>query len=250
MMNNTWLLIIGLCAPFLATSLGASTVLFFKKINSKIEKIALGISGGIMLSASFLSLIFPSMELCEQQNKPAYIYVTVGLLAGLLFLFLTDVLLAKKAGKQNKFMLVTAITLHNFPEGMIIGLSLGLAIFSPSIVSSASALTLALGIAIQNIPEGSAVSMPLMAKGTSKKKAFWIGVLSGIVEPIGSVLAILLVEFVSSILPFLLCFSAGTMLFVTTKELIPESQQSDQPVGLISFFAGFLLMLVLDIALG
>ena len=244
-MNNTWLLIIGLCAPFLATSLGAATVLFFKKINSKIEKIALGISGGIMLSASFLSLIFPSMELCEQQNKPAYIYVTVGL-----FLFLTDVLLAKKAGKQNKFMLVTAITLHNFPEGMIIGLSLGLAIFSPSIVSSASALTLALGIAIQNIPEGSAVSMPLMAKGTSKKKAFWIGVLSGIVEPIGSVLAILLVEFVSSILPFLLCFSAGTMLFVTTKELIPESQQSDQPVGLISFFAGFLLMLVLDIALG
>lgn len=210
----------------------------------------LGLSGGIMLAASFMSLIFPSIQLCQEKNLPAFLYVTIGILCGLLFLFFTDMIMSKKSGKHNKFLLVTAITLHNFPEGMIIGLSLGLAIFSPDVVSAASALTLAIGIAIQNIPEGSAVSMPLMAKGTSKTKSFWIGVLSGIVEPIGSIIAILLVEFVSSILPFLLCFSAGTMLFVTIKELIPESQQSDQPIGFVAFFVGFLFMLVLDIALG
>lgn len=250
-MNNVLWTILGVSLPFISTTLGASFVLFFKNTNQKFQNIALSVSAGIMMAGAFFSLILPAIEMSENQNIPSYLSVGLGIITGAIFLFIAEFVIHKKCkNKNNNFLLVSAITLHNIPEGMVVGLSFGLFLLSPSAITLSSALSLSIAMSIQNIPEGSSVSMPLRAKGYSRKKSFFYGMLSGIVEPIGAIVSILLVEVISSILPLLLAFSAGCMIFVVVKELIPESQSSNQSLSTTFFFVGFIIMLVLDTALG
>ena len=249
-MNNILWTILGVSLPFISTAIGASFVLFFKKNSKNFQNIALSLSAGIMLAGAFFSLIIPAIEMSQEQNIPSYLPVGFGIIAGVLFLFLAEwVLLRYNKFKNKNFTLVTAITLHNLPEGMVVGLAFGIFLLSPSTATLTAALSLSIAISIQNIPEGTSISMPLRAKGTAPAKAFLCGVLSGIVEPIGAVLAILLVDLISAVLPFLLAFSAGCMIFVVIKELIPESQESNKVLSTIFFFIGFLFMLILDTTL-
>ena len=249
-MNEILWTIFGLGLPFLSTAIGASLVFFMKKNSEKFQSIALAVSAGIMLAGSFFSLILPAIQMSESQNIVPCIPVGTGIIIGMLFLFLAEMLLLKKtAKKNNNFLLVSAITLHNIPEGMVVGLAFGIYLLNPTSATLWSALSLSIAISIQNIPEGSSVSMPLYAKGMTRKKSFFYGMLSGIVEPVGAILSLLLVEIINSILPFLLAFSAGCMIFVVVKELVPESQNQNKTLSTIFFFVGFLIMLVLDTTL-
>lgn len=247
-MNFTLWTILGISLPFISTAIGASFVYFLKKGNGCFQNIALSVSAGIMTAGSFFSLILPALELTSNNIFPGYAVVSISIFCGLIFLFLAEFFVSKKI-KNNNFTLISAITLHNLPEGMIVGLAFGLALLSKSQTALTSALSLSIAISIQNIPEGSSVSLPLYAKGYSKNKAFFYGMLSGIVEPIGAILSLLLVNLVNSVLPILLAFSAGCMIFVVVKELVPESQKANQTISTIFFFIGFILMLILDNAL-
>ena len=253
----------GLLIPFLGTILGASTVFLLKdKLNKKIEKILLGFASGVMIAASVWSLIMPSIEMAEEQGMIAWIPAAVGFLLGMAFLLILDSIIPhmhlesdKPEGIKSKLkkstMLVLAVTLHNIPEGMAVGVLFAGAISGSTGVTIAGALTLAIGIAIQNFPEGAIISMPLKSEGMSKPKAFLYGALSGIVEPIAAIITILLTDFITPILPYLLSFAAGAMIYVVVEELIPESQAGEHSnIGTIGVALGFVIMMILDVALG
>ena len=215
-----------LTIPFAGTALGAAMVFLLKNgLGSRVKKLLLGFASGVMIAASVWSLLIPSIEMAEAQGVPA-------------------------AWKKTT-MMVFAVTLHNIPEGMSVGVASAGAMMAGSGISTMGALALAIGIAIQNFPEGAIVSMPLCGEGMSKRKAFLCGILSGIVEPVGGFITILIAGSISPVLPYLLSFAAGAMIYVVVEELIPESQSGEHTnIGTIGTAVGFALMMVLDVALG
>lgn len=253
----------GLLIPFLGTMLGAGTVFLMRnKMNKKIEKLLLGFASGVMIAASIWSLIIPSINMAEEQGRVAWIPASIGFMFGIVFLLVLDSLIPhlhlksdKPEGVKSKLkkttMMVLAVTLHNIPEGMAVGVTFAGAIIGNTGITMAGAFTLAVGIAIQNFPEGAIISMPLKSEGASKPKAFLYGTLSGIVEPIGAIITILLTNAVIQMLPYLLSFAAGAMIYVVVEELIPESQVGEHSnIGTIGVAVGFVVMMILDVALG
>lgn len=251
----------GLLIPFLGTTLGAATVFFLKdQIPPTLQKILVGFAAGVMVSASFWGLLLPAVEQSGTSTL-AFLPATIGFLAGMGFLLLLDTLTPhmhldnKEEGIQSGISktakLVLAITIHNIPEGMAVGIILADWAFGDGSVSYAAALALAIGIALQNFPEGAVVSTPLLAQGVSKPKTFFYGVLTGAVEPIAALITILAAETVLPAMPYLLSFAAGAMIYVVVEELIPEmSEGKHSNVGTVAFAIGFALMMVLDVALG
>lgn len=254
-MSNVLYSIIGILVPFIGTSFGSSFVFFMKNnLSLKFKKIMVGFAAGVMIAASIWSLILPSVEMAEKQHIITWVPASFGLSAGVLFLMLintfADKIEKKKNGKKLN-MLLFSVTLHNIPEGMAVGVGFAAVLAGNSGIEMFEAMLLAIGIAIQNIPEGAIISMPLKMEGVSKKKAFIIGVLSGIVEPIAAILTIMLINIVVPLLPFLLAFAAGAMIYVVVEELIPEMQEGNKSLlGVVGFTIGFLVMMILDIALG
>ena len=260
MNQNIW---IGILIPFAGTTLGAAMVFFMRKeMNERLQKVLLGFASGVMVAAAVWSLLIPAIELSEEQGGVAWIPAAVGFLLGMGFLLLLDTLTphlhlneekpeGMKADLKKTTMLVLAVTLHNIPEGMAVGVTFAGVMTGNEMISLAGAFTLAIGIAIQNFPEGAIISMPLKGNGMSRGKAFWYGAVSGIVEPAAALLTILLTSFVVPILPYLLAFAAGAMIYVVVEELIPESQAGKHTnIGIIGVALGFVLMMVLDVALG
>lgn len=257
-------ILIGLFIPFLGTTLGSSMVFLMKnKINSKIEKILLGFAAGVMVTASVWSLLIPSIDMAKEQKIITWLPATVGFILGIFFLLILDNIIPhlhikskeKEGIKNNKLgktaMMVLAVTLHNIPEGMAVGVALAGAVSGNSTITMAGAIALSIGIAIQNFPEGAIISMPLKEEGNSKGKSFLYGMLSGIVEPLGGLLTIFLTSLVVPVLPYLLSFAAGAMIYVVVEELIPESQIGKHSnLGTIGFSLGFIIMMILDVALG
>ena len=254
---------LGLAIPFLGTTLGAAMVFLMKKeMNKKVEKILLGFASGVMIAASVWSLLIPSIEMAETQGKVAWIPAAIGFLLGIVFLLVLDSVVPhmhleseKPEGMKSKLkkttMMVFAVTLHNIPEGMAVGVTFAGALAQNAGITMAGAFALAVGIAIQNIPEGAIISMPLKMEGVSKPKAFLYGVLSGVVEPIAAVVTLMMINIVVPILPYLLSFAAGAMIYVVVEELIPEIHSGKKSfLGVIGFTIGFVVMMVLDIALG
>ena len=237
---------------WLITLIGSSLVFFFKRINKTVMDIALSISSGVMIAASFFSLIMPSITMAEELHITPWIVISIGFLLGGLLLFvgakIYECLTKNKSGKRC-FMLITSITLHNIPEGMAIGVAFGSALYNHSLLIAA--WSLAIGIGIQNFPEGSAVSIPLRREGMTRKKAFFLGMLSGFVEPIAGFIGAILVIKIKLLLPLLLAFAAGAMIYVVVEELIPESQ-TNKKKDLMALFTliGFIVMMILDITLG
>ena len=237
------------------TALGASFVFFFKKVNKSVMDAMLGFAAGVMIAASFWSLLSPSIEMAENLNMTAWLIAFLGFFSGGLLLFIGDKIFQKLDNKQSSFkrslMLISSITLHNIPEGLAVGVAFGSLKYGLDGVTLASACLLAFGIGLQNFPEGTAVSVPLRREDFSRKKAFFIGQLSGIVEPIAGVIGALLVLKIRMLLPFLLAFAAGAMIYVVVQELIPESQTNKRK-DLMALFTliGFSIMMILDVALG
>lgn len=253
----------GILIPFLGTTLGASCVLFMKKMMNKMVQRALtGFAAGIMVSASVWSLLIPSMDYAAEMGKFAFVPAVVGFWIGILFLLAMDHIIPhlhmdtdKAEGPKSKLkkttMLVFTVTLHNIPEGMAVGVVYAGYLAGNMQISAMGALALAIGIAIQNFPEGAIISMPLKAEGMSKGKAFLYGVLSGVVEPIGAVLTVFASGFIIPVLPYFLSFAAGAMMYVVIEELIPEMSHGDHSnIGTVMFAVGFTLMMILDVALG
>ena len=253
----------GILIPFLGTSLGAGCVFFLKKsLSDGIQRALTGFAAGVMVAASVWSLLIPAMEQAADLGRLAFFPAAGGFWLGILFLLLLDHLIphlhqnslqaeGPKSQLQRTTMMVLAVTLHNIPEGMAVGVVYAGYLAGTAQITAAGALALSLGIAIQNFPEGAIISMPLRAEGMKKGRAFWGGVLSGIVEPIGAVLTILAAGIVVPALPYLLSFAAGAMLYVVVEELIPEmSQGQHSNVGTVFFAVGFSVMMVLDVALG
>ena len=253
-----------LLLPVLGTILGASMVFFLRgSMTIPMRKLLLGFASGVMIAASIWSLILPSMEMSASTGNSEWIPAAVGFVLGILFLLLLDTLiphlhmgatcpegLSPKKQWQRSTMLAVAVTLHNIPEGMAVGVIVASAIADGSTIPLSAAWALAIGIAIQNFPEGAILSMPLHSEGVSRKKAFAIGALSGIVEPIASILTILLISFIAPALPYLLAFAAGSMMYVVVEELIPEAQaEPHSNIPTLGFTAGFVLMMILDSAL-
>ncbi len=234
---------------FLMTSLGAAIVFFFKKVNKVLVQSLVSISAGIMLAASYFSLLAPAIE------SNHLILVITGFLCGGLLLYVSDKiftrLLKNKKGSRRTFLLMSSITVHNIPEGLSIGVAFASAALGLDSITVIGAIGIALAIGIQNFPEGSAISLPLRSNGLSRTKSFILGSLSGIVEPISGVLGALLVLKITMIMPFLLSFAAGAMIYVVVEELIPDSQNTDKK-GLMSLLCllGFTIMMLLDVALG
>lgn len=252
-----------LSIPFLGTVLGSAMVFLMKnKINSKVEKLLLGFASGVMIAASVWSLLIPSLDMAKEQENVKWVPAAIGFLLGIVFLLALDSLIPHihlntekpegiKAKVKKEIMLVLAVTLHNIPEGMAVGVVLAGSLLGSTGISMAGALVLAIGIAIQNFPEGAIISMPLKSEGMSKAKAFAYGALSGIVEPIGAIITILLTSTVVPILSYLLSFAAGAMIYVVVEELIPESQAGEHSnIGTIGVAIGFVIMMILDVALG
>lgn len=255
-------LIIGLLIPFIGTTMGSGMVFFMKnKINNKVEKLLLGFASGVMIAASVWSLIIPSIDMAVEQKIIAWVPASVGFMLGISFLLLLDSIIPhlhlnsdKPEGLNVKLkkttMMVLAVTLHNIPEGMAVGVAFAGALIGNTGITLAGAMALSIGIAIQNFPEGAIISMPLRTEGESKWKAFLHGALSGIVEPIGAIITILLTKLVVPVLPYLLSFAAGAMIYVVVEELIPESQQGKHSnIGTIGVAIGFVIMMILDVAL-
>lgn len=256
-------LTIGLLIPFLGTSLGSAMVFLMKnKMNRKVEKILLGFASGVMIAASVWSLLIPSIDMTEEQGKVAWMPAAVGFLLGIIFLLVLDSLIPHlhldsekpeglKAKLKKTTMMVFAVTLHNIPEGMAVGVAFAGALAGNAGITISAAIALAIGIAIQNFPEGAIISMPLKSEGMSKTKAFVYGTLSGAVEPVAAFITILLTSLVVQVLPYLLSFAAGAMIYVVVEELIPESQSGEHSnIGTIGVAIGFVLMMILDVALG
>ena len=247
-----------LLIPFLGTALGSAFVFFMKReMPALLQKVLLGFASGVMVAASVWSLIIPAIEMGEGHS--AVVAPVIGLLAGFAFLLLIDYITphihpgGEAEGPQSRLSRTTklalAVTIHNFPEGMAVGVAIAGALTAD--FNMAAALALSLGIAIQNVPEGAIISMPLRAEGNSRWRSFGIGALSGVVEPVGGALVLFLASAVLGIMPFMLAFAAGAMLYVVVEELVPEySQGKHSNVGTIGFSLGFALMMVLDVVLG
>lgn len=255
--------ITGILLPFLGTTLGSACVLFMKNsMNAMVQRALTGFAAGVMTAASVWSLLIPAMEHAGAMGQWAFVPAAAGFWFGILFLLFLDRTVphlhmnSKKAeGPKSTLkkttMLVLAVTLHNLPEGMAVGVVYAGWISGDAGITSMGVLALSLGIAIQNFPEGAIISMPLRAEGASKRKAFLYGTLSGVVEPVGAVLTILAARFVVSLLPCLLSFAAGSMIYVVVEELIPEMSEGDHSnIGTLLFAAGFTVMMALDVALG
>ena len=252
----------GLLIPFLGTALGSALVFFMKReLSIRLQNSLSGFAAGVMVAASVWSLLIPSMEMSADRGKLAFIPAAVGFCVGMIFLLILDKVIPHmhldeseeglKSNLQKTTMMVLAVTLHNIPEGMAVGILYAGWASGSAQITEAGALTLALGIAIQNFPEGAIISMPLHSKGLSKGKSCWYGVLSGIVEPFAGFLTILLASHIASILPYFLSFAAGAMLFVVVEELVPEMSEGEHSnLGTIMFMLGFVLMMILDVALG
>lgn len=253
-----------LCAliPFVGTVLGSGMVFLLKKdINPSMQKGLLGFASGVMIAASVWSLLIPSIEMAGS-GLPVWVPAAAGFLIGIVFLLLLDTFIPhlhldsdKPEGKAVRLgksqMLILAVTLHNIPEGMAVGVVLSGMLSGSELITAAGALSLAVGIAIQNFPEGAIVSMPLVKSGLSKNKAFVFGALSGAVEPVAALLMVLLSSFLKPLLPFMLSFAAGAMFYVVVEELIPEAQSGEHSnIGTIGASLGFVLMMILDVALG
>ena len=256
-------ILIGILLPFLGTLLGSSMVFLIKgEINNKLQKFLLGFAAGVMIAASIWSLIIPSIELSSNLGKLSFLPAAIGFLLGIGFLLLLDTVIPHlhinsdepegiKTSLKKRTMLMFSVTLHNIPEGMAVGVALAGALYGNELLSLSAALILAAGIALQNFPEGAVISMPLLSDGVSKPKSFLYGTLSGIVEPIAAALTLLLTSIISPILPYILAFAAGSMIYVVVEELIPESQEgSHTNIATIGVALGFVLMMILDIALG
>ena len=258
-MTNT---IIGIMIPFIGTSLGAALVFVLKdQISENLQKILTGFAAGVMVAASFWSLLQPALESSEAMGTLSFLPAAVGFLVGVGFLQLLDEVTphmhfnneeeGPKSGLKRTTKLILAVTLHNIPEGMAVGVVYAGFLSGSTGISAAGALALALGIAIQNFPEGAIVSMPLRAEGMQKGKTFLFGVLSGIVEPIAAAVTVLAAGFVVPIMPYLLAFAAGAMMYVVVEELIPEmSEGKHSNWATIAFSLGFMLMMILDVTLG
>lgn len=246
------------------TALGAALVFFFKTINRKVLDGMLGFAAGVMIAASYWSLLAPAIEMAEEGSLPAWVPATSGFLLGGLFLYIADKIIphlhlgfpmdeaeGPKTSWHRSILLVLAITLHNIPEGLAVGVAFGaLASDLPS-ATLAGAMALALGIGIQNFPEGAAVSVPLRREGFSRLKSFWYGQASGMVEPIAGVLGAVSVILIKPILPYALAFAAGAMIYVVVEELIPESQlEKNTDIATMGAMGGFAVMMTLDVALG
>lgn len=261
-MAPVYLAFLGTMFTFLATALGAATVFFFKKdIPHSMQRAFLGFAAGVMIAASVWSLLIPAMEMAEKLGTPAWLPAAGGFVLGAMFLLALDRLLphlhpgssepeGMKSSLARTTMLVLAVTLHNVPEGLAVGLAFGLA-GENSAMSLSGALALSLGMALQNFPEGAAISLPLKKEGLSNTRSFVYGALSGIVEPIAGVLGVLAAGAVTGIMPWLLAFAAGAMIYVVVEELIPEASLGEHShTGTLSVMLGFLVMMVLDVALG
>lgn len=253
----------GILIPFLGTSLGAASVFFLKQsLGDHIQRALTGFAAGVMVAASIWSLLIPAMDQAAALGKLAFFPAAVGFWLGILFLLLLDHIIPhlhrnseQAEGPHNQLqrttMMVLAVTLHNIPEGMAVGVVYAGYLSGTAQITAAGALALSLGIAIQNFPEGAIISLPLRAEGQSRMRAFAGGVLSGIVEPVGAVLTVLAARFVAPALPYLLSFAAGAMLYVVVEELIPEmSEGKHSNIGTIFFAVGFSVMMILDVALG
>ena len=253
---------LGLTLPFIGTTLGASLVFFLKdKINNKLQKVLLGFASGVMIAASIWSLIIPSIDMSSELGKWSFAPAAIGFLLGILFLLFLDTVIphlhinstdpeGPKSNLKKNTMMIFAITLHNIPEGMAVGVVLAGALSGSAPISLSAALALAIGIAIQNFPEGAIISMPLVRNGETKKKAFLYGVISALVEPLAAAITMLFIGIIAPILPYILAFAAGAMIYVVVEELIPESQAGEHNnLATISLAIGFVLMMILDIAL-
>ena len=254
---------IGIMIPFLGTTLGATCVFFMKRsLGDLVQRALAGFAAGVMVAASIWSLLIPAIEQSEGMGKLSFLPAFIGFWSGVLFLLLLDRLIPhlhvgseQAEGPKSKLgrttMMVLAVTLHNIPEGMAVGVVYAGFLSGNTQITAASALALSLGIAIQNFPEGAIISMPLRAEGERKGRAFLGGMLSGVVEPIGAVLTIVAAQFIIPALPYLLSFAAGAMLYVVVEELIPEmSQGRHSNLGTVFFAVGFSVMMALDVALG
>lgn len=242
------------------TALGALLVCFFKEINGKVLDTILGFSAGVMIAASFWSLLNPSINLSEELGYIVWLLPTIGFIAGGIFVLLSDkfldrILKTKKTLKsanslKRSILLISAITIHNIPEGMAIGVAFGGIATGVPGMTVIGAVMLALGIGIQNFPEGAAVSLPLRREGYSRVKSFMIGQASALVEPISAIIGAILVIYIRSMLPFLLAFAAGAMIVVVARELLPESVKNNKNLSTLGLTVGFVLMMILDVALG
>lgn len=259
MMTVFW----GLFIPFAGTTLGAACVFFMRReMNDNVQRALMGFAAGVMVAASVWSLLIPSMNMSAAMEKLAFIPALTGFMCGIFFLFVLDrvtphihAAAQNPEGPKTKLsrtaMLVFAVTLHNIPEGMAVGVVFAGLLNGNAQVSAAAAFALSIGIAIQNFPEGAIISMPLRTEGNGRLKSFWYGMLSGAVEPAAAVLTILLTNAVETALPYLLSFAAGAMIYVVVEELLPEATRDEKTdVCTIGFAAGFALMMVLDVALG
>lgn len=256
-------IVIGIMIPFIGTILGSGMVFLLKnEINDFVQKALLGFASGVMMAASVWSLIMPAIEMAEEQGQIPWLPAAVGFLLGISFLLVLDSIMPHlhldkekpegiKANLKKSTMLVLAVTLHNIPEGMAVGVVFAGLMTGNTVISVTGAFALSIGIAIQNFPEGAIISMPLKSEGISRKRAFTYGALSGIVEPIAAAITILLTSIVVPILPYLLSFAAGAMIYVVVEELIPESQAGEHSnIGTIGVAIGFVIMMILDVALG
>lgn len=255
--------LIGILLPFISTTLGASCVYLLKdKLNNRLEKFLLGFASGVMIAASIWSLLIPALDLALENGQISWIPASVGFILGVIFLLVLDYIIPHlhkdskvQEGPKSDFkkttMLMLAVTLHNIPEGLAVGVVFAGLIAGNNIITLTGALTLSIGIALQNFPEGAIISLPLKAEGLSKNKSFLYGALSGIVEPIAAGLAILLTSFITPILPYFLSFAAGAMIYVVVEELIPDSHSGKHSnLSVIGVTMGFVLMMILDVALG
>ena len=257
-------ILMGLLIPLAGTTLGAACVFIMKKeLNQLVNKALLGFASGVMIAASVWSLIIPAIDMSYNMNKFAFFPAAIGVLIGIVFMLILDKVIphlhldndkpegVKSEKLRKTTMLVLAVVLHNIPEGMAVGIVFAGAMSTESAITIAGAFALSIGIAIQNFPEGAIISMPLKSEGISKGKSFFYGFLSGVVEPIGAILTIVFSKALTPIMPYLLSFAAGAMIYVVVEELIPESSTGEHSnIGTIGFAIGFVLMMILDVALG
>ena len=252
-LNYVYQALIATIFTYFITLLGSAIVFFFKKINKNIMDAMLGFAAGVMTSASYFSLLAPAISSSVELNLTPWLITFIGFFAGGMLLFIADKIFNKIFTKKNKriLMLISSITIHNIPEGMAVGIAFGSVFYGISGATTLSAIMLAIGIGLQNFPEGSAVSIPLLREGMSRKKAFFYGQLSAIVEPIFGVIGAILILKLRILLPFFLSFAAGAMIYVVVSELIPESQTNEKK-DLMAIFTiiGFSIMMILDVALG
>lgn len=257
--------LVAIWIPFFGTMLGSACVFFMKgQLKDKVQKVLSGFAGGVMIAASVWSLLIPAMDMSEESGmgKLSFIPASAGLMLGVLFLLLLDKMIphlhvneetseGPKVELQKSTMLILAVALHNIPEGMAVGVTFAGMLSGEANITFMGAMALTIGIAIQNFPEGAIISMPVCAAGLSKKKAFLYGTLSGVVEPLGALLTIWLSHYFVGVMPYLLAFAAGAMIYVVVEELIPESAEGEHSnIGTIGFSIGFVIMMILDVALG